>query len=132
TVSQLLALRSTLNGALSNQRKDRAEWGGWNVSAGARPGGRRSRRQLAARELRSAIRRAAGGAAQRGNRGNACSGDAVRAGGGSLDTAGLVAACGSRWAASSVRPRSRPPRRRAHARPQLCLLQQARLARQDG
>ena len=40
--------------------------------------------------------RAAGGAAQRGNRRDARSGDAARAGGGPLDTAGLVAARGSR------------------------------------
>ena len=94
--SQLLAFGSPLDGALSNQREDRAEWGGWNLPAGACPGGRCSRRQLAARKLHSAVRRAAGGAAQRGNRGDACSGDAARAGGGPLDTAGLVAARGSR------------------------------------
>ena len=95
-LSQLLAFGSPLDGALSNQREDRAEWGGRNLPAGACPGGRCSRRQLAARKLHSAVRRAAGGAAQRGNRGDACSGDAVRAGGGPLDTAGLVAARGSR------------------------------------
>ena len=121
-----------LDGALSNQREDRAERGGWNLPAGACPGGRCSRRQLAARKLHSAVRRAAGGAAQRGNRGDACSGDAARAGGGPLDAAGLVAARGSRSAASSIRRRSPPPHARAHARPQLCLLQQAGLARQDG
>ena len=113
-LSQLLALGSPLDGALSNQREDRAEWGGRNLPAGACPGGRCSRRQLAARKLHSAVRRAAGGAAQRGNRGDACSGDAVRAGGGPLDTAGLVAARGSRSAASSIRRRSPPPHARAH------------------
>ena len=132
TLSQLFALGSPLDGALSNQREDRAEWGGWNLPAGACPGGRCSRRQLAARKLHSAVRRAAGGAAQRGNRGDARSGDAARAGGGPLDTAGLVAARGSRSAASSIRRRSPPPHARAPARPQLCLLQQAGLARQDG
>ncbi len=76
--------------------------------------------------------RAAGGAAQRGNRGDACSGDAARAGGGPLDTAGLMATRGSRSAASSIRRRSPPPHARAHARSQLCLLHQARLAGQDG
>ena len=87
---------AALDRALSNQREDRAEWGGWNLPARACPGGRCSRRQLAARKLHSAVRRAAGGAAQRGNRGDAGSGDAARAGGGPLDTAGLVAARGSR------------------------------------
>ena len=33
-----------LDGALSNQREDRAEWGGWNLPAGACPRGRCSRR----------------------------------------------------------------------------------------
>ena len=94
--------------------------------------GRCSRRQLAARKLHSAVRRAPGGAAQRGNRRDACSGDAARAGGGPLDAAGLVASRGSRSAASSLRRRSTSPHARAHARPQLCLLQQAGLARQDG
>ena len=51
---------------------------------------------------------------------------------GALDTAGLVAARGSRPAASSICRRSPPPHARAHPRPQLCLLQQAGLARQDG
>src|SRR2546426_6777561 len=51
--------RSRLDGALSNQCEDRAEWGGWNLPAGACPGGRCSRRQLAARKLHSAGRRAA-------------------------------------------------------------------------
>ena len=92
-----------LDGALSNQREDRTEWGGRNLPAGACAGGRCSRRQLAARKLHSAVRRAAGGAAQRGNRGDAGSGDAVRAGGGALDTAGLVAARSSRSGASSLR-----------------------------
>src|SRR5258708_27874273 len=31
TISPLLALGSPLDGALSNQREDRAEWGGWNL-----------------------------------------------------------------------------------------------------
>ena len=48
------------------------------------------------------------------------------------DTAGLVAARRTRRAASSICRRSSPPHARAHARPQLCLLQQAGLARQDG
>ena len=120
-LSQLLALGSSLDGALSNQREDRAEWGGRNLPAGACPGGRCSRRQFAARKLHSAVRRAAGGAAQRGNRGDACSGDAVRAGGGPLDTAGLVAARGSRSAASSIRRRSPPPDARPpHGRSYVC------------
>ena len=112
--SQLLALESRLDGGLSNQRKDRAGWRRWNLPAGARQGGRCSRRRLAARKLRFGIRRAAGGAAQRGNRGDTRSGDAARAGGGALDTAGLMAARGSRPAASSIRRRSPP----AHACPQ--------------
>ena len=81
-LSQLFALGSSLDGALSDQREDRAEWGSRNLPAGACPGGRCSRRQLAARKLHSAVRRAAGGAAQRGNRRDAGSGDAARAGGG--------------------------------------------------
>ena len=48
------------------------------------PGRRRARRQRAARKLHPAVRRAAGGAAQRGHRRDACAGDAVRAGGGPL------------------------------------------------
>ena len=81
-LSQLLALGSRLDGALSNQREDRAERCGRNLPAGSCPSGRCSRRQLAARKLHPAARRAAGGAAQRRNRGDACSGDAPRAGGG--------------------------------------------------
>ena len=46
----------------------------------------------------------------------------LRAGGGTLDTGCLVAACGSRSGASPIRRRSPPPHARAHARPQLCLL----------
>ena len=42
--------------ALSDQREDRAEWGGRNLPAGACPGRRCSRRQLAARKLHSAVR----------------------------------------------------------------------------
>ena len=84
TISQLLALGSALDGALSNQREDRAGWSGWNLSAGACPGGQCARRQFAARKLHSAVRTAAGGAAQRGDRGDARSGDAARAGGGRL------------------------------------------------
>ena len=56
----------------------------------------------------------------------------LRAGCEPLDTAGLLAARGSRWAASSIRRRSPPTHARAPARPQLCLLQQAGLARQGG
>ena len=82
--------------ALSNQREDRAEWCGWNLPPRACPGGRCDRRQRTARKLHSAVRRAAGRAAQRGHRGDACAGDAVRTGGGPLDTTGLVAARGSR------------------------------------
>ena len=63
---------------------------------------------------------------------DAGSGDAVRAGGGALDTAGLVAARGARWGASSLRRRSSTSHVGAHARPQLRLLQQARLVRQNG
>ena len=81
TLSQLLAIGPPLDGALSHQREDRAERGGWNLPAGPCSGGRCSRRQLAARKFHSAVRRAAGGAAQRGNRGDAGSGDAARAGG---------------------------------------------------
>ena len=113
TISQLLALGSALDGALSNQREDRDGWCGWDLSAGACPGGRCSRRQFAARKLRSAVRTAAGGAAQRGDRGDACSGDPARAGGGPLDTAGLVAARRSRRGASSICRRSPPPHARA-------------------
>ncbi|MGX1103632.1 MOSC domain-containing protein YiiM [Bradyrhizobium elkanii] len=51
---------------------------------------------------------------------------------GRLDTAGLVAAHGSRPAAPSIRRRSPPTHARTHPRPQLCLLQPARLARQNG
>ena len=131
-LSQLLALGSPLDGALSNQREDRAEWRGGNLSPRACPRGRCARRQLAARKLHSAVRRAAGRAAQRGNRRDAGSGDAARAGGGPLDAAGLVAPRGSRSAASSVRRRGPPPDARAPARPQLCLLQQAGPGRQDG
>ena len=39
-VSQLLAFGAALDGALSNQREDRAERRGWNLSAGACAGGR--------------------------------------------------------------------------------------------
>src|SRR5262249_46308202 len=108
-LSQLLALGSPLDEALSDQRENRAEWSGWNLPAGACPGGRYSRRQLAAWKLHPAIQGAARGVAQRRDRSDACPGNAVRAGGGQLDTAGLVAACGSRPAASSIRRRSPPP-----------------------
>src|SRR5260370_39042024 len=84
------------------------------------------------RELHSAVRRAARGAAQRGNRGDACSGDAARAGGGSLDTAGPLAARRSRSAAPSIRRRSPPPHASPPAPPPLCLLQQAVPPPQDG
>ncbi len=80
-LSQLLALGSALDGALPNQREDRAGRGGRDLPQGQCPGGRRPRRQLAARKLRPGIRRATGGAAQRGNRGDARAGDAARAGG---------------------------------------------------
>src|SRR5262249_26009698 len=132
TFPQLLALGAPLGGALSNQREDRAEWGGWNLPARACPGGGCSRRKLAAWKLHSAVRRAAGGAAQRGNRGDARAGDVARAGRGPVDTAGLVGSRGSRSGASSLRRRSPPPHAHAHARPQPCLLQQAGLAGQDG
>ena len=62
-LSQLLTLGSPLVGALSNQREDRTEWGGRNLLAGARAGGRYARRQRPARKLHSAVRRAAGRAA---------------------------------------------------------------------
>ena len=45
-----------LDGALSNQREDRTEWGGRNLPAGACRCGRCSRGQLAARKLHSADR----------------------------------------------------------------------------
>ena len=99
TVSQLLALGRPLDRALSHQREARAERGRWNVPARPRAGGRCARRQLAARKLHSAVRRAPRGAAQRGDRGDAGAGDAARAGGGPLDPAGLVAPRGSRSAA---------------------------------
>ena len=126
--SQLLALGSSLDRALSNQREDRTEWGGRNLAAGACPSWRCSRRQFAARKLHSAVRRAAGRAAQRGNRGDAGSGDAARAGGGAVDPASLMAARSSGSRASSLCRRSPPPDARPPARPQLRLLQQARLA----
>ena len=110
----------------SSQRRGR------NLPARARAGGRCSRRQLAARKLHPAVGRAAGGAAQRRNRRDAGSGDAPRTGGGALDAAGLVAARGRDRRTSSFRRRSSPPHARAHPRPQLRLLQQARVARQDG
>src|SRR5439155_5249266 len=53
-----------------------------------------------ARQLLSGVRRVARGAAQRGNRGDACAGDAARVGRASFDAAGFVAARGSRPAAS--------------------------------
>ena len=130
-VSQLLALRSRIDRALSHQREDRAERRGWNLPPRACPSRRCARRQRAARQLHSAVRRAAGGAAQRGNWRDAGVGDAARAGGDPLDTTGLVAAQRSRWAASSLCRRSPPPHARAPARPQLCVLQQARLGRHD-
>ena len=127
----------SLSGPLSTeryriQRENRVERRSWNLPPGACPFGRCSRRELAAWKLHSARRRVAGGAAQRGDRGNSCSGYAACAGGGPLHTRDLVAARGSRSAASSIRRRSPPPHAGAHALPQLCLLQQAGLARQDG
>jgi MOSC domain-containing protein YiiM len=94
-LSQLLALGSRLDGALSNQCEARAERRSRILPAGARPRGRWPRRELAARKLHSATRRGAGGAAQRRNRGNTCSGNAAHAGGGPLHTTGLVAVRGS-------------------------------------
>src|SRR5262249_2707069 len=114
---------SDLYRALSNQREDRTEWDGWNLPAGSCPVGQYSRCQLTAWKFHSAIRRAARGAAQRGNRSDAGSVDAARAGRGPLDKAGLLAALSSRSAASSIRRRSSPPHARAHTRSQLCLLQ---------
>src|ERR1700756_2189439 len=71
----------SLSGPLSTERyrisvKIEPNGGGRNLPARACPGGRCSRRQLAARKLHSAVRRAASGAAQRGNRGDARGGDA--------------------------------------------------------
>ena len=79
--SQLLALGSSFGRALSNQREDRAERCGGNVAAGSCASWRCSRRQFPSRQLHSASRRAAGGAAQRGHRGDTGAGDAPRAGG---------------------------------------------------
>src|SRR5437879_3655915 len=106
--AQLLALGPALDGTLSNQREDRAEFCGWNLPARACPGGRYSRRQLAAGELHSAVRRAGFGAAQCRNRRYASSGDAAHAGGGSLDTTSLVDARGPRSPTPPVRRRSWP------------------------
>src|SRR5438132_380440 len=117
--SQLLALGPALDGTLSNQREDRAEFCGWNLPARACPGGRYSRRQLAAGELHSAVRRAGFGAAQCRNRRYASSGDAAHAGGGSLDTTSLVDARGPRSPTPPVRRRSSPSHACAHAWPQL-------------
>ena len=79
--------------------------------------------ELAARKFHSAIGRAPGSAAQRWNRGDACSGNAAHAGRGSLDTQGFVGAPGSRWAASSIRRRGPLSNERAFSQSQLCLLQ---------
>src|SRR5438094_98882 len=81
-LSQLLALGSPLDEALSDQRENRAEWSGWNLPAGACSGGRYSRGQLAAWKLHPAIQGAARCVAQRRDRSDACPGNAVRAGGG--------------------------------------------------
>ena len=51
---QLLALGPALDRALSHQRQGRAERRGGQLAAGSCPGGRRARRQLAARQLRAA------------------------------------------------------------------------------
>ena len=56
TLSQLFALGSAVDGALSDQREDRAEWSGRKLSAGTCPGRRYPRRQFAARKLHSAVR----------------------------------------------------------------------------
>ena len=53
--SKLLALGSSFDRALSNQREDRTEWGGRSLAAGACPGGRCSRCQFAARKLHSGV-----------------------------------------------------------------------------
>ena len=71
-----------LGRALSNQREDRAERCGWNVAAGSCTSWRCSRRQFPSRQLHSASRRAAGGAAQRRDRGDTGAGDAPCVGGG--------------------------------------------------
>ena len=55
TFSQLLALGSPLNGTLSNQREDRAEWCGRKLPSGPCPGGRCPRRQSAARKFHSTV-----------------------------------------------------------------------------
>src|SRR5262245_55980619 len=89
TLSQLLALGQPLDGALSNQREDRTEWGGRHLPAGPCSGGRCSRRQFAAWKLHSAVGREACRAAKRGNRGDARSGNAACTGGFRLYTAGL-------------------------------------------
>ena len=70
-------------------------------------------------------RRAAGRAAQRGDRRNAGDGDAVRPGGRAHGSAGRLALRGSRRAAPSVRRRGSPADGRPHARPPLGVLQRA-------
>ena len=77
-LSQLFALRSAFDGPLSDQREDRAEWGGWNLSAGACPPGECPRRRRAARKFCSAEWEAACGVAQRGHRSDAGSGNDAR------------------------------------------------------
>ena len=70
--------------------------------------------------------RAAGRAAQRGDRRDAGDGDAVRPGGRAHGAAGRVAPRGSRRAAASVRRRGRRLMRGTRPRPQLGVLQQRR------
>src|SRR4030095_2640427 len=107
------------------QREERPAWGGRNLSAGPCPGARCFGSQFATWKLHSAVRGAAGRATQRGNRGDACSGDAALAGGGTLDAAGFVAVRDPRSATPCIRRRGPAPDARARARPQLYLLQQA-------
>ena len=122
-LSQLLAFRARLDGALPDQREDRAERRRGRLPKGPCAGGRCSRGQLAARELCPAVRRGARGAPQRRDRGDARSGDALRDVVGAFDASGAVAARRTRRKALSVRGRGTATCLEPAARSQLCLFQ---------
>ena len=118
--------------ALPNQRESRAQWDSGKLPAGPCSRERCSQCQCAARKLYPAGWRSASSLAQRGNWGDARSGDVALTSGGSVNTADLVAARSSGSGTSSFRRRGSPVDAHAPAWAQLRLLQQARLARQAG
>ena len=104
----LLFRSYSLSGPLSDERyrvsvKVEPNGAAGSVPEQPRSRGRRPRRQRAARQLRLAAGRRAGGAAQRGNRRDARAGHAARPGGERFGAGGLVAARRAQWQVAFLR-----------------------------